>query len=127
MPSWYDSMRDTTWLTEGQGQACRHLSMTHLADAFYMLRAASSGGQQEHNSMLALCCFSLSHEALWQAGVEHFIFSALEDSRPHIQDDSAFPAVCTFQGHPSKLPHRDAKGAIKVCAKCQSLRLTTTN
>ena len=51
---------------------------------------------------------------LRQAGVQHFVFSALEDSRPYIQHDESYPVVCEFQGGASKLPFWDAKGAIKV-------------
>ena len=50
-----------------------------------------------------------------QAGIRHFVFSALEDTRPYLKDDDSYPAQCEFQGQPSKVPFYDAKGAIKVC------------
>lgn len=50
--------------------------------------------------------------------MQHFVFSSLEDTRPHTQDDDAFPTVCQLQGRPSKVPHKDAKGAIQVLHPC---------
>lgn len=59
-------------------------------------------------------CSMMIRDGVGQAGVQHLVLSTLEDSRPYTQDDDTFPAVCEFQGRQSKIPQRDAKGAIQV-------------
>lgn len=71
--------------------------------------------------------FSIFHIDLdvLQAGVKHIVFSALEDSRPHMSKDEGYPTVCQFQGQSSKIPFYDSKAEIKV-GHCYSKQAFTT-
>lgn len=52
--------------------------------------------------------------ALFQAGIQHFIFSALEDTRPYVLNNDAYSSVCNFRGGPFKMPHYDCKADLVV-------------
>ncbi|KAK9786500.1 hypothetical protein WJX73_000420 [Symbiochloris irregularis] len=59
-----------------------------------------------------------------KSGVKHVVFSALEDSRPHLSKDDDYPTVCKFQGQPSKIPFYDSKAEIKAELKKSGIPYT---